>query len=195
MGSRVGAAAAMIDAEALPILRAERVRLRAIDRDDVDALFEIFSDPDVMRYWSSPPMVHRSEAAHLLARLEEHFRNRDLFQWGIVRTDEDRVIGTCTLAHLNVANRRAELGFALARPHWRKGLMREALGALLDFGFGELNLHRLEADVDPRNAASLRILERLGFRREGFLRERWLTNGETQDTVLLGLLQKEWRPR
>jgi RimJ/RimL family protein N-acetyltransferase len=185
----------MIDGDALPTLRAERVRLRAIDRDDVDALFEIFSDPDVMRYWSSPPMVHRSEAAHLLSRIEEHFRKRDLFQWGIVRTDDDRVIGTCTLAHLNVSNRRAELGFALARPHWRKGLMREALGALLDFGFGELNLHRLEADVDPRNEASIRILERVGFRREGFLRERWLTNGETQDTVLLGLLQKEWRPR
>ncbi len=185
----------MIDAEVLPTLYAPRVRLRAIDREDVDALFEIFSDPDVMRYWSSPPMVHRSEAAHLLTRIEEHFRNRDLFQWGVALTNEDRLIGTCTLAHLNVANRRAELGFALGRAHWRKGLMREALGALLDFGFGEWNFHRIEADVDPRNEPSLRLLEGLGFQREGFLRERWLANGETQDTVLLGLLQKEWRRR
>lgn len=185
----------MRNAESLPTVRGERVVLRWLTPDDVDALFEIFSDPVVMRYWSSPPMVHRSEAAHLLAKIDEHFRNRDLFQWGIARADDDRVIGTCTLAHLNVANRRAELGFALGRLHWRKGLMSEALVALLDFGFGALNLHRLEADVDPRNEASIRILERLGFRREGYLRERWLTNGETQDTVLLGLLQKEWRSR
>lgn len=71
--------------------------------------------------------------------------------------------------------------------------MREALTALLDFAFGALDLHRLEADVDPRNAASVRTLERLGFRREGYLRERWLVGGEIQDALFYGLLRREWR--
>jgi RimJ/RimL family protein N-acetyltransferase len=72
--------------------------------------------------------------------------------------------------------------------------MKEALTALLDFAFGTLGMRRLEADVDPRNAGSLHAVERLGFRREGLLRERWKVDGELQDSVLLGLLSHEWRP-
>jgi RimJ/RimL family protein N-acetyltransferase len=71
--------------------------------------------------------------------------------------------------------------------------MNEALTALVDFAFGTLAMRRLEADVDPRNAGSLHALERLGFRREGLLRERWKVNGELQDSVVLGLLSHEWR--
>ena len=71
--------------------------------------------------------------------------------------------------------------------------MGEALAALIDHAFGVLKLRRLEADVDPNNAGSLRILDRMGFRREGLLRERWNVAGEIQDSVVLGLLAREWR--
>jgi RimJ/RimL family protein N-acetyltransferase len=73
--------------------------------------------------------------------------------------------------------------------------MGEALTLLFAFAFGELRLRRLEADVDPRNAASIRSLERLGFRREGYLRERWCVNGEIQDALFYGLLRREWEER
>ena len=109
-----------------------------------------------------------------------------------MRQRDNLVMGTCTLAQLDEQNRRAELGFALGREHWGNGYMREALVALFDFAFGELKLHRLEADVDPRNAASIHLLERLGFKKEGYLRERWWVNGEIQDTLFYGLLQREW---
>lgn len=185
----------MIDADCLPTIRSDRVLLRWMTDADVDALFDLFSDAAVMRFWSSAPMLDRSDAEHLLGTIRDCFRRKDLFQWGVVLPDDDRVIGTCTLAKLSPANRRAELGFALARAHWGNGLMGEALTALLDHAFGEMNLHRLEADVDPRNDRSIRLLERLGFRREGLLRERWLANEEAQDTVLLGLLEQDWRKR
>ena len=71
--------------------------------------------------------------------------------------------------------------------------MHEALRALLDFGFGELDLNRIEADIDPRNGASARTLERLGFTKEGYLRERWIVGDEVSDTALYGLLRREWR--
>jgi len=71
--------------------------------------------------------------------------------------------------------------------------MHEALQALLDFGFGELDLNRIEADIDPRNSASARTLERLGFTKEGYLRERWIVGEEVSDTALYGLLRREWR--
>jgi ribosomal-protein-alanine N-acetyltransferase len=84
------------------------------------------------------------------------------------------------------------VGYSLASAEWGNGYMQEALTALLDYGFSELDLNRVEADVDPRNAASGRSLERLGFRREGLLRERWIVGGEVSDTALYGLLRKDW---
>jgi len=107
--------------------------------------------------------------------------------------EDDAVIGTCTLARLDATHGIAEVGFALARDSWRRGYMKEALPLLVDFAFSRLGLRRLEADVDPRNVASLRLLERLGFRREGLLRERYCMNAELQDAVLLALLGRDWR--
>lgn len=185
----------MIDPDRLPTLSAPRVVLRWLTGDDVDDLFAIFSNPEVMRYWSSLPMTDRSDARGLLEHVHESFRRGTLFQWGIARRSDDLVIGTCTLFHHDANNRRAEIGYALGREHWGQGYMGEALGALLTFCFGELDLHRLEADVDPRNASSIRRLERLGFQREGHLRERWLVGGGTQDALFFGLLRREWSGR
>jgi ribosomal-protein-alanine N-acetyltransferase len=186
---------AMINSETLPTITADRIALRPLTEADVPALFAIFSEPQVMRYWSSPPLEGLNEAGELLAHIQDGFRRRALFQWGVARRADNQVIGTCTLFHPDPDNRRAELGYALGREHWGKGYMREALTALLDYAFGELNLHRLEADVDPRNASSIRTLERLGFRQEGYLRERWLVGGGIQDSLFYGLLRSEWQAR
>jgi RimJ/RimL family protein N-acetyltransferase len=185
----------MIDGETLPVLDAPRVRLRWLTAGDVDALFAIFSDPAMMRYWSSPAMQDRAEAEALLAKIHRQFAEHFAYQWGVELKQERRLIGTCTLFHLDPANRRTEIGYCLGSPYWRQGYMREALTALFDYAFGPMALRRLEADVDPRNEGSLRILERLGFQREGLLRERWNVNGEIQDTAFLGLLAKEWHAR
>lgn len=182
----------MIDSDTLPTIDATRVSLRWLTDEDTAALFSIFSDQEVMRYWSSPPITEMEDARKLLADIRNYFRQRTLFQWGIARRSDDRIIGTCTLFHIDTANRRAELGYALGREHWKKGYMQEALGALLGFAFDNLNMHRIEADVDPRNASSAKTLERLGFQREGYLRERWLVGGEIQDALFYGLLRREW---
>jgi RimJ/RimL family protein N-acetyltransferase len=106
--------------------------------------------------------------------------------------NDDLVIGTATLFNIDLDNGRAELGYALGQDYWGKGFMNEALQALLEYAFGGLSLRRLEADVDPRNVASIRTLERLGFKKEGFLRERWCVAGEIQDALFYGLLKREW---
>ncbi len=182
----------MIDGPHLPDILARRVRLRWLTDDDVDDLFAVFSDPEVMRYWSSPPFESREQAQDLVDEIRRHFADKSLFQWGIELVDEGRVIGTCTLAEPSEQNRRAEVGFALGRAWWGRGYAREAVEALLGFAFGQLGLHRIEADADPRNAASIGLLERVGFVREGTLRERWIVAGETQDTAFFGLLRREW---
>lgn len=183
----------MIDGDALPTLEAPRIRLRWLTGDDVDALFAIFSDEQMMRYWSSTPMKGREEAAELLARIHGGFRDKSVFQWGVERKADGALLGTCTLFNIHRGNMRAELGYCLHSAHWGRGYMGEALAALIDHSFHVLKLRRLEADVDPGNANSLRILDRMGFSREGLLRERWHVGGAIQDSVFLGLLAREWR--
>jgi [ribosomal protein S5]-alanine N-acetyltransferase len=179
----------------LPTIAARRVRLRPLLERDISALFEVFSDPQVMRYWSSPPFQDIGEAEALLVDIRRLAAARELFQWGVALAEDDRVIGTCTITQIDLRNGRAEIGYALARACWGRGLMREALAALIGHAFGPMGLRRLEADVDPRNEASIRIVERLGFVREGLLRERWNVGGEVQDTLILGLLRRDWETR
>ena len=183
----------MFDTEILPNIEGERVRLRWLTTNDVNSLFSIFSDPKVMRYWSSLPLADVAAAEKLLAEIHSYFEKRNLFQWGVARQTDNRIIGTCTLFHLDPDNRRAEIGYALGSENWGKGYMGDALKLLLNFCFDNLNLHRLEADVDPQNTASIKVLERLGFQREGYLRERWLVGGNVQDSLFYGLLKNEWQ--
>jgi len=184
--------AKLMDWESLPTIDASRVSLRWMSEADIDALYTIFSNTEVMRYWSFPALPDRKAAAVMLREVHDRFQKRELLKWGIARRTDDALIGTVTLYNLDFDHRRAEMGYALDRAHWGRGYMQEALHALLGFAFGVLDLHRIEADVDPRNAASIRTLERLGFQREGYLRERWQVNGEIQDALFYGLLRPDW---
>ena len=179
----------------LPTLQTPRLRLRPLAESDVADVFAVFSDPVVMRYWDGAVMTTLQDAMKYIDHINHGFRRRDLFQWGVAEAATDAVIGTCTLTHCSTAHQRAEIGFALRQARWNQGLGAEAVGALIAFAFETLELHRLEADVDPRNDRSLRLLERFGFEREGCLRERYFLNGERQDAVILGLLRANWRLR
>jgi ribosomal-protein-alanine N-acetyltransferase len=175
----------------LPTLSAERVRLRWLTATDIPALYAIFGDAEVTRYWGFATLPDLAAAEALLAEIHRGFHQRTLFQWGVETIGTGEVVGTCTLAALDAANRRADLGFALGRAFWGRGYMTEILPPLLRFAFADLALHRVTADADPRNERSIRILERLGFRREGYLREHYLVQGEAQDAVVYGLLRSE----
>ena len=178
--------------ERLPTIDASRVSLRWISPADRDAFYAIYSHPEVMRYWSTPPLVDREAAANLIKKIQEDWQRRAILKWGIARRTDNQLIGSVTLFNLDFTHRRAEIGYALGRDFWGQGYMNETLMALLGYAFEVLDLHRIEADVDPRNAASIRTLERLGFQREGYLRERWQVNGEIQDAFFYGLLRTEW---
>ena len=174
-------------------LRTERLRLRPLASADAAALLAIFSEPRVMRYWSTLPWSGVEQAQAFIARDIEAMRNGDYLRLGLERLSDAQLIGQCTLFDFKRASRRAEIGYALDAGAWGRGYMHEALCALLEHGFGEQKLNRVEADIDPRNTASARSLERLGFAREGLLRERWIVDGEVSDTALYGLLARDWR--
>lgn len=179
----------------LPRIEGDRVELRSLRNDDAPALFSIFGDSEVMKFWSSPPLKDPGAARALVEEIRIAFQDRRLFQWGISLRETGEVIGTCTLYHIDREHRRGEVGFAVQRDRWGRGLASEALGLLIGFAFETLDLHRLEADSDPGNERSLRVLERQGFRREGLMRERWHHMGAVHDGVALGLLRREWTGR
>jgi len=148
-----------------------------------------------MRYWSGPPWQERSRAAEALERATRRFAEQTAIRWGLVVREEDRLIGVVNLHAIDAQSRRAELGYILDRNRWGLGYNHEALSRVIEFGFRELGLHRLEVEVDPRNERSARAAERLGFVREGLLRERWIVEGEISDSLVLGLLRSEWESR
>ena len=167
--------------------------MRWASEDDVDAIYEVFSDARVMRYWSSGPLANREAAAAMQREIAQQNLSNTQMKWGLALRDTNKLIGTVTLFNLSISNGRAEIGYAMGSAHWGKGYMNEALKALIVHAFDVINFRRLEADVDPRNTPLIRTLERLGFRREGFLRERWHVGGELQDAFFYGLLKREWQ--
>ncbi|KRF00358.1 GCN5 family acetyltransferase [Frateuria sp. Soil773] len=174
-------------------LRTARLRTRLLTEADVPALLEMYADPVVMRYWSHAPWTGPDQAMQMLARDRAQREQGEGLRLGVEHLADGRVIGTLALFNLSPSNRRAEIGYAQARRYWGQGLMHEILHAYVGHLFDAMALHRLEADIDPRNTASARSLERLGFRKEGHLRERWIVDGEISDTALYGLLRSEWK--
>jgi len=173
-------------------LSTPRLRLRAPRAADAGAMYAIYKDPAVCRYlpWGAWPSIDEAHAR--IERYRKAMIAGEMVRLLIVRTDDEAVLGDCTLFHLDAPCRRAEVGYSLAAAAWGKGIVQEAVGALLQFGFTAMDLNRVEADIDPRNSASARSLERLGFVREGFLRERWIVEGEVSDSALYGLLRRDW---
>ena len=177
------------------LIPTKRLTLRFLSEADLPAVYEIFSHPEVMRYWSYLPWTDPSQAQQWLRSVQEGYDSGTALQLGIEQRADPALVGTCTLFQFHPASRRAEIGYALGRPYWGAGYMHEALQAFVGYAFQTLALNRLEADIDPRNLASAKTLERLGFQKEGHLRERWIVDDEVSDTDLYGLLQREWQAR
>lgn len=171
-----------------PTLTTERLMLRQLREEDAEALFPVLSDPEVMLWWSSGP--HRS-----LAETEEYARGnaaegQGFICWAITAGD-DVALGWVILIDGKPAVK--EIGYILHRDQWRGGIAREAVARVIEYGFAELGLRRIFADTDPENAGSIALLERLGFQREGHLREEWETHIGVRDSLIFGLLRSEWQ--
>lgn len=175
-----------------PELRSPRLRLREVRADDAPALFAIHSDRRVMRYWSYPAWTELAQAERKVADIQRQRREQEMLVWAIADAHDDRLIGTSAVFAMQRGQGRAEIGYSL-HPDWQgRGLASEALRLILRHLFDGLGLRRIEADIDPRNQASCRLVERLGFVREGVLRERWDVNGELADSALYGLLRRDF---
>jgi len=174
-------------------IKTERLLLRPLRVSDAQAVFAIRSNEQVMRYWSTAAWTSIDLAHELIARDLNAMSTGEYLCLGMVRAEDQVLIGTCTLFHFDEQCQRAEIGYGMHYDAWGHGYMHEALLALLEFGFSELGFNRIEADIDPRNEASAKSLVRLGFKKEGHMKERWIVNGEKSDSAWYGLLCSEWQ--
>lgn len=177
-----------------PTLHTARLRLRPFTDADADALYALQSNPHVVRYWDSPPWRERERAVRFLATCLQMEREGTGARLLIERGTDHAFIGWCCLVQWNPDYRSASLGYVLSDTAWGQGYATEAADALLQWAFETLDLNRVQAETDTRNAASARVLEKLGFQHEGTLREDCTVEGDVSDTWVYGLLRREWEP-
>jgi ribosomal-protein-alanine N-acetyltransferase len=174
-------------------IRTERLVLRPTDPADALAALDIYSDDATMEFWSNEPISTLAEAKLLIQEDVKWAASESTCNWAIALPDSNQYIGKISLFQISKQNRRAEVGYLLGRQHWGKGYMTEALTAVLPYAFDELKLHRIEVDTDPENAPSLALLNKFGFVREGLFKDRWFVHGIWHDSVMLALLEKDYR--
>jgi ribosomal-protein-alanine N-acetyltransferase len=176
-------------------LTTNRLQLRWMDQADAPALFALFSDPAVTRYWSTPAWTDIAQSRAFIDTTLAQYAAGSGLRFAILLAETGQMIGSIKLYDFYDANRRCDIGYALLQAQWGKGLVGEAMRAVIEYAFHELNINRIEADIDPRNEASAKVLERMAFVREGYMRERWIVNGEVCDTAFYGLLRRDWDAR
>jgi [ribosomal protein S5]-alanine N-acetyltransferase len=175
-----------------PQLETENLILRQIQLSDAEAVFKIFSDASVTRYHDLDTATRLEQAQFLINRRADLFKSGQRIRWGIARKVDNIIIGSCGYNCWIKSSSRAEIGYELAKVHWRKGFMTEALRAIIDFGFQAMRLNRIEAMVMLENIASIKLLEKLGFEEEGILREYGYWKGNFHDLKLFSILKKNW---
>ncbi|MEA3212019.1 MAG: [ribosomal protein S5]-alanine N-acetyltransferase [Chthoniobacter sp.] len=174
------------------LIESERVCVRLTLKSDLPELLAVNGDEAVTRFLSFAPWKAMADAEAWFQRISALQAAGSALEFAILAKRTGSVIGRCGLFEFDEVNAQAGVGYVLGRAHWGQGYMREALTALIDCAFLEMNLRRLEARVEAPNTASAGLLQRLGFTREGVLRERWITDGETVDAEVYGLLRHEW---
>ncbi len=176
-----------------PTLTTNRLLLRQIQPNDAEALFPIFSDAEAMQFYGHAPHQFLADTYELINQIQTRYTQRSAIRWGITLSGEDKLIGSCGFHRFDESFHRAETGYELQRAFWGKGIMTEAMSAILSYGFTELGLHRVEAVIDIVNERSKALLLKLGFTYEGNLRERYYFQGRFEDEHFFGLLRDEWQ--
>ncbi len=179
----------------LPVLTTERLLLRRLTAADLDNLFAYTSDPEVAKYIRRPLHHSRADAKAYFTTFLDAYRQGDVAPWGIEHRRDRGIIGTCGFLYWSSEHARSQVYYALARPYWGQGYMPEAVRAVLTFGFETMQLNRIDGTCWVENAASARVLEKVGMHVEGILRQFVFVKGAFRDIRWYSLLRDEYRTR
>jgi ribosomal-protein-alanine N-acetyltransferase len=173
-----------------PVLETERLRLRELTMDDVPVLFEMRTNELTTRFTDRSKMKTMEEAVEKMKTILALVEKRDGIAWAIEMKESGKQIGDISFWRIDKEHYRAEIGYALLPDYWEKGYMTEAARCAIDYGFSMLNFHSIEANVNPNNIASIRLLEKMKFVREAYFRENFYFNGKFLDSAIYSLLNR-----
>lgn len=177
-------------------IRTKRLLLRDFKEIDWRDVHEYASDREVVRYMDWGPNTPEETRRFIKrASATRKRRPRHVYSLAMVSKSEDKVIGGCGINVSNPENREGWLGYCLNRRYWGRGYATETAKALIGFGFGQLNLHRIFATCDPNNTRSARVLEKAGMKWEGHIREHKWAKGKWCDSLLYAVLEPKWKNR
>ena len=169
-----------------PILRTERLILRQIKTEDIDGIFKFNSDINSLKYIARDPYEKREQAEDRVKFFDEMYKTKKAVWWTFTTKEADDLIGYGGIFEIDKTNNRAEIGYGLLPEFWGNGFISEAMKAMVDFGLNKLQVHKLYAIVDPNNGASIKILEKNNFQREGILCEHLFARGKYFDMCYYG---------
>ena len=172
-----------------PVLETESLILREITKDDTDAIFACFSNEEVTRFYGLERMERVEQAEEMIDFFIKSYNEKRGVRWGMERKGTKGIIGTVGFNSWLPNHRRAEIGYEIHPEHWRKGYTAEAVSKVLSYGFIEMELTRIGAIVFLGNEASNKLLMKLGFQKEGILRNYMYQNGKAYDTNVYALLK------
>ncbi|MBN2900051.1 MAG: GNAT family N-acetyltransferase [Clostridia bacterium] len=178
--------------EVFPVLETDRLRLRQLEEIDAEDLYKIFSSEAVTKYYGMYPVQDIDAVKTMISNFSSGFEEARVIRWGIEVKALHKVVGTCGYHAMNLKHKRAEIGYELSEQHQKMGYMSEALTAAIAFGFEEMNLNRIEGLVYPENTASQHSLMKLGFVKEGLLREYMCFRDQMTDLLMFSLLRREY---
>jgi ribosomal-protein-alanine N-acetyltransferase len=177
-----------INLNPFPNLQTTKLKLRQItDKDVAEILFQR-SDPTIMQYLDRKKAENEADAQEFIAKVQKGFEENEGITWGICLHNSEKLIGNIGLWRFDIPNHRAELGYALHPQYWGQGIMSEAMQAVLNYGFNTLKFHSLEANINPANVASRKLLEKHGFVQEAYFKEDYYFEGKFLDSVILSLI-------
>jgi [ribosomal protein S5]-alanine N-acetyltransferase len=176
-----------------PTLHTARLLLRPFAETDADAIYALQSNARVLHYWDSPPWTEYSQAAAFIAACRKMEEDGSGARFAVETRNSNSFVGWCSMFRWNPVYRSLGIGYCFDEPVWGNGYATEAVRAMLNWAYESLDLNRVEAELDTRNAASARVLEKLGFEREGLRREDCIVSGEVSDSWIYGLLKRDWK--
>ncbi|WP_251032390.1 GNAT family N-acetyltransferase [Mesobacillus foraminis] len=182
----------ILDTEPFPRLETKRLVLREVTTEDSNSLLKYLSDEEVMKYYGLDPFQSINDALDEISWYQSIQKNKTGIRWGITLKDQGAVIGSCGFHNSVSQHFRTEIGFELSKEHWGKGIAFEAVQAIISYGFEQLDLQRIEALIEPPNSSSQRLVEKLGFIREGLLRNYEFTCGKFDDLYMYSLLKQDF---
>jgi len=171
-----------------PILTTERLLLRKITEEDADQVLFLRSDRDVLQYLDRDPITSIDDAVQWIRMIDAGVRSNEFIAWALSLKNEKQLVGTISFWNMKKEHYRSEIGYALHPAQQGKGLMQEAMTAVLEYGFKKMNLHSVEANVNPKNVSSIKLLERNNFVREAYHRENYFYKGNFLDSAIYSLI-------